>query len=890
MVGRVRAMWATATSTPWRRAPLLLWRRPGVLAAVAGACAVMAAAVAAVPLFLSSAGTASVGLQAEERCPRDTGVTRAAATATAALTAPIADPFAPLHGELTATNTWVARELIDLGETRTAILAREGAADHVAVLDGPRGEGIWIPDRAAEMTGLGVGDRTTLGGAPVTVAAIYRDVAGFSVDRFWCSNADLLLVEDRGGDLVLPPPLVLADRETVAAVLRRQGLDRVVVFSEAGLRDDLTLAEADQLIHDLACNGRYADELAWCEEGQPMLTPRTGGFSRDPLPARSDGHFVERFFRSSLPFVTARSRAIQTSVGSGIWPVAAFAALAGAGLVAAAASLWFDRRRREVQLLSVRGVSPVGLGLKAVLELAIPMVAGAAAGIGLAYVLVVAFGPAPELEPAAVGRAAWAAAAALAGAALTVAAVVTARVKLDGTPRRRSFRLGAVPWELALVALTVVSYRRLGEWGLPVGRGAQVSKVDVLGLLFPVLFLVSVVAVISRLLALGVRPLRAVSRTWRAELYLAVRRVARARTAALGLVAASAVAVGVLVYAATMDRSLNTTLQAKATTFVGTDMAARLHAGEHVPAELTDRTTEVEVIVDAYLVDDDGRESVTVLAIDPDTFADIAFWDDTFSGTSLETIVERLTAPSDDGALPAVLVGIDVGGPVEAVIGDGDAVETTLVPVAEVETFPGMKRGKVTVFVSAEALGEVVGGRAEAWIEGDRDAAVAALAEAGLQFVETRRVDEVVDGSSFVTVSWTFGFMRSLGLSAGVLALGGVAVHLDARRRERVLGHAFLRRMGLGARQHRRALFVELVASVLVGCWVGIAAAVTCAWLAHGRVDPVPGLRPDPLLRPSLSVIAATAIGSIVVVVLAAALAQRRAEHDDPVEVLRAGA
>ena len=42
------------------------------------------------------------------------------------------------------------------------------------------------------------------------------------------------------------------------------------------------------------------------------------------------------------------------------------AALAGGGLVAATALLWFDRRQREVVLLTVRGVSPAGMALKAV--------------------------------------------------------------------------------------------------------------------------------------------------------------------------------------------------------------------------------------------------------------------------------------------------------------------------------------------------------------------------------------------------------------------------------------------------------------------------------------------------------------------------------------------
>jgi ABC-type lipoprotein release transport system permease subunit len=51
----------------------------------------------------------------------------------------------------------------------------------------------------------------------------------------------------------------------------------------------------------------------------------------------------------------------------------------------------------------------------------------------------------------------------------------------------------------------------------------------------------------------------------------------------------------------------------------------------------------------------------------------------------------------------------------------------------------------------------------------------------------------------------------------------------------------------------------------------------------------VPGFQPDPLLRPAGVVVVALAAAALVVAVAAAASAQRRADRDDPVEVLRAG-
>lgn len=74
------------------------------------------------------------------------------------------------------------------GVTRVALLARDGALDHVDVLDGTPGPGMRISDRAAAATGLGRGDRAHLAGTQVEVpiAGVYRDVSGLLPDGYWC--------------------------------------------------------------------------------------------------------------------------------------------------------------------------------------------------------------------------------------------------------------------------------------------------------------------------------------------------------------------------------------------------------------------------------------------------------------------------------------------------------------------------------------------------------------------------------------------------------------------------------------------------------------------------------------------------------------------------------
>ena len=235
-----------------------------------------------------------------------------------------------------------------------------------------------------------------------------------------------------------------------------------------------------------------------------------------------------------------------------------------------------------------------------------------------------------------------------------------------------------------------------------------------------------------------------------------------------------------------------------------------------------------------------------------------------------------------------------LGATVDARIRGVRTTRFTLEQVADVRGFPGMRRPTPTVFVAAANLAELedmdlTGASTETWIRGDRDRILAQLAAAGTTYVESRQAGEVVDRMAFLTVAWTFDFVQAIAIAAGLLVAGGLAAYLDARRRDRLLGYAFARRMGLTSAQHRRALLAELAASVVVGCWLGLGIAVTGAWLAHGRIDPVPDFRPGPVLRPATLVIAVLALTAAAVAVLAAAWAQRRADGDSPVEILRAG-
>ena len=113
---------------------------------------------------------------------------------------------------------------------------------------------------------------------------------------------------------------------------------------------------------------------------------------------------------SELPFLVQRSEAIVAAVGGAIGPVAIAGTVVALLLVAAAGSYWVDRRRVEVALLAARGVGPLAIAAKAMLEMLLWLTLGGVVGWLAAIGLVRLLGPSDLLDPSATpGR--WPAAA-----------------------------------------------------------------------------------------------------------------------------------------------------------------------------------------------------------------------------------------------------------------------------------------------------------------------------------------------------------------------------------------------------------------------------------------------------------------------------------------------
>ena len=249
-----------------------------------------------------------------------------------------------------------------------------------------------------------------------------------------------------------------------------------------------------------------------------------------------------------------------------VGPVALGAAGVALLTLMMAARTWLDRRSRELRILSRRGAVPGLLACLGVLELATPMVLGAAVGLVRGVV------PHPRggSQSRSSHRARWSARpswwlVALVAALVFVAAVVLAgarRVGVEDTPGREGRGLA---WELVVLALAGAAYYELASRGASATVDASGHiHIDSLVLLFPVLLLVGGAGVLSGL-ALSRRVLGRAGAGWPVPPWLAARRLASGRPRAVIVIIAASTSMGIVVFAAALGASQRATLDAKAT-------------------------------------------------------------------------------------------------------------------------------------------------------------------------------------------------------------------------------------------------------------------------------------------------------------------------------------
>lgn len=918
------------TLTPWRRGPLLLASRPGVAVALFAAALVAALPTAAAPLFLSSAEHATLHRQINQTCDWQVGAQFTGEAAPAipftfdpvlgaddvvgaqryrqrheavaahqvdGLTDPVSTGYADANAEL------IDRPLPYPDLRGLRLLARPDATEHVEVIAGPAGAGLWLPHEHAQRQGIEVGDELTLTSRspepgvweltgpgrvapapePVTlpVAAIYRDLRTTPTTGYWCGveHAYAGTPAQRADPDAVILPTALIDTDTLLSVGERTQLVLTQVVELAVADPRLTAPAAATIASDIE-------------------TLRTAMFTGHPelFPA---GSADDTEFSSSLDRFQRRAELVRTGLLPPVLPITAAGTLVGLAVAAAAAVFWVQRRRRELAVLAAHGVGTGALGLKAAVEALPAVVAGTAAGWAAAWLLVTGVGPSPVLAPGTLPAAGATAAGVGLVASLLIGGLAANRARGLTDTRPVTHRVGwwrRLPWELALVAAAPVAWLLLaGAEVTDPGAGGvgSVAHVPARLLVTPILAVTGGSIFGARLAARWLHrrgPRRTPAGPAR---LLAWRRAARTAAATATLAAATAVPVAMAAFGATATDSIRTTADAELQYSLGSDTVLSyprpferelddLPPPPPVPAALADRSTEVLRLNQQQL---DGL-IVDVLAVDPDSFPTGAFWDDRIPGDSLRDATARLTAGS-----PATIVASRRITPGPATLHIRH--EQVPVEVAATRPLPGAQAAYPMVLVHRDLVGQALSERTQQsftpqlWISGKPRQSLATIADAELPMSRVVTIDDHRGGAVHEPVTYTFQYLIALSGFTGLIGAVGLLLYLESRTGTHRRGYVMLRRLGLAAAAHRRALLLEVGAPVLAGLLAGVGGALAVAYGLHGGFDINPRRFPDALLV--LPTTMAVAVGGAALAIAAGAslLAHARIRRADPAEVLR---
>ena len=901
----------------WRKAPLVLFRFRGLFVALTGGATLLAFAAAAPPLFVSSVASNALRNEAESMNRYAAGISfvqngyfapRGAATAPGFF---LGRPVTPgTEYSVAERNRRLARALDDMpavgdpifgiatdpvlpskrGSSSTVrpirLVARSNALAHVERLEGG-GAGVWLADTTAEAMGVRPGERIYVGDdgglrdpRPLRVAGIYRSLHSRPNTPYWSAMYNEIYPQTP--DAPIPEVFAIADETLVVDLAIRLGL-RARIRTEWPLAStNVTLAEAERIEGRFRTLGHYANEP---DHPFGHLISCEGCFRFDTLDLNT---------ATSLPDALDLAHETVAMLRGPADLVSTAGLLVALAVLAAAGAFSIARRRVESGLLFARGMSASAVGAKAAVESLLPVVLGALVGFGVAYTLVASVGPG-HVAGDAVGRGAQL-------AALTIPVGIAALGLVAGLVYRRqedaTHGVGLasrLPWEIGALALAAFFFYGLESDGAFVGDPSKgAARPSIALLLFPFFFIAGGAGLAARGLPEPLRSLRRRSGGFGPAGYLAVRRVAGATRLSLLLMVGCAVALGILVYAQAVVRSLDRAVVSKSLVSIGSDASGGTSADREIPSDLPYPATVVIKMVEQG--DLDGVPA-DVLAIDPATFADASHWEGRWASASLPSLVERLERDSGD----ALAVVVTRNAPIDARILEVGGTAVPLEVVARAEAFPGMFKARPLVVASRPRLAEVfeaagesdptirLGAQAEVWVKGENPRAAQALAASSLRPFPVLTAEEARETPAATAVRNTFAFLNALGIAAGLLTVVAILLHVQARQRSGVIAHALGSRMGLTNGQHRTSLALEVAAILLTALVVGGALALLAARLLVGDIDPRPTVPPAPDLATPWIVLLATAAILVVVAALGGALAHAVGRRARIAEVLRAG-
>ena len=892
----------------WRKAPASLLRHPTLFASLALGAFLVVISTAAYPLFLSASGSALVTSEIDNPT-----VTRFGAGITYTVTnVRLAEPSPDGEGLLIDRRRQVFAQIMRAspvigpvveqamgdeitvtppggvspasGPSNGVLFSGTDVLNHVEIVAGTDGPGVWLPDYVADPLDAGPGDQVELhmDGATVSVPVdgVYRSLYALPSTGYWRTWSEQLYVQC--ADCAPPPQPILVDRAQLVSLSTQLGSPRArFALAAPVISEPITLDEA----RDLSVTAAGLKDHLTSDRQLRKLFPCCGRLFFFQL----HGTTTEL-----LGTMTGVVRVVDQRLAAVEGPIHVLfiAALAIAfGVVAAAGLFSFSSRRVDAGVLAARGWGPGRMGIKAMLESALPSIVGAVAGFLVATAMIAWVGPAGIVEPSARSSA-------LVGSLLATVAVITliGTVTAFGFASKHEPRAGLarlmmfLPWEILSLGGAYVMVRHLRSGGGV--TGTTVERPASAAFLFPLLLALGVAIVVARVVAVALMRRRRGDASRVSAWYLAVRRLASSsRLATLFLVAAS-LALAVFVASQAMVSSLRTTVDAKAQVFVGSDVQMQIGPDTQVPPDLGFPATIATRSRQMGRFMDTDRQ-FDMIAIDPATFESAAYWNDAFSDRSVPELMDLLSDASGD-RLPVVMANRQGPIPVEL------EIQQQIVPVdvvAEASSVPGTSSDRPVFMVSEQRLRDAFAGLGdplhesqttrEMWIRGPSDEVLAAASAAGVESYLTITADEVSDIPFIRAAIDTFLVLDVLGLVALILVLVVAIVYLQARQRSRIVAMALSERMGLQAGTMRRSLVTELAVLLFGGLVVGAVTGLMGAAIVIPYLDPLPTIPPGPITVVPFAVVVAAAGALAVVAVVGGWLAARAARGVRLGEVLR---
>ncbi len=870
------------------------WRSGGLAVALVASFAVPALMAASSDMFLESAADSVTATLVEENLEQlDVTVTafgRVTADTLGALDDEIDGQLREVPGLAPAARTVFASgigletpsasgdtppvALIGSGGT---LLQRAGAIEALDVVAGdPAVVGVWISERSADRLDLSVGDEVGVGGSgPLPIAGIYENLWEDELDPYW--NA-------------VPPALT----PRYSRVLGGPLVELYLVPAEA--LDDLGLQVGvrwDAVVADPPRTSAALDRLATSYRRVERSFTESADVSAAISGFSGSGTRVPSLTTDAFD-LRDRVDDVLAGLGQPIGTAAVGGVLLGLMVTASGAAFAVRKRRVEFRLLRSDGDPGWRFAARALLQYSPPALLGAAVGVVAAVLLVGLLGPSGEFHASAIDRSVVLGAL-IAGLFIAAATTAVAAVRVLDHPTSPvgSLRIG---WLLLVVGLAAAMW-------LQVGASSRPRELDPLVIGFPLVGLTAGVGLITAATQWAMRRVRLSGRSLPTSLFLAWRRVTSADAGASLLSAAMGIALGLVVFSAVVVDSLETALEAKATTVVGGNTQVRMITPGDV--ELPDDSTTV-LTQSTLLTIGGGR--VDVLVIDPETYTAGVTWHPLF-GASPDRVLELLETPVD-ADVAAILVG-DRPAPPDGGFGTSNVLSYDV--VGEIAGAPLASAVTPTLVVRADQV-EAAGRRLhelarpdgedpDAWAEQYRSPVARATRTVLSQLPATRLIEELdqleIETRDLMTASgerdrignsaarWTFEYLRLLAVVAAVAAVGILLFYLSERRAARRLSTVMASRMGLRRSTAQLAAVLEVLGLVSLALVAGTISALLLAARVFARFEPAPELPPSVGIQWPFGLFAVIAVTTLSTVVLAALASQRAANRQRYGEVLR---